>query len=1149
MSIEHKNIDKGNLHVPKGFEDANNSTVVRKNASGNLEWISETLIEGPPGPPGPAGTLPTFIVTDLASPDSVLNTLGLSSGKNIIANQEPAGTADLKTEYIYDLDGPSVNSPWVVSTTDGGTTRWIATGGRYTNQQLTRDNGDTLYPSADSIKLAGVESGAEVNPDVVPQAEAEAGTATTERIWTAERVKQSIEALSGAGSVIGPGSSVNGASTVFDGTTGNLIKENSKVTHDTTSGKVTQTQFNPVFVNSLEDNFNLAGCIDVSVVGNLGYVVSENGDTLTVVDFSENTTPIILGVLTHNDVIGSFTAVMDKPQAVEVVGNFAYIVSQTSTSLQIVDVSDPKNPKPLGSVVDATAFNAATALKVSGSFAFLTARDNNSFSIVDISDPENPFIVDTHQDNVRLSAVRGLDVVGNIIVIAGNGADTVAMYSFDPLNPLGSITLLGDITDAVNLDQPRFINITDTRAYLVCTGDSSLVILDITDPANITILGRTNDGILSPRKCLKLGDYVYVSSANNNSIVVVDIRDETTPVKVGSIVDAANLLSVRKFTIVGDKLFACARTGNRITRLDIGGHKFPAASIGSLQAESINVSQEVVVGRRLIVKDYIGVGKGGISTQGLIFSKGNSVSILPKNTVQVEDIPATIDNTTEYVLLDQITSPSVFTFAASANNKISSSNPATNFLALSSTGTIFNGSSIVDLIIDSLQIFSTGPGILFDLTGSGFGTIFNLLGRNIFHDFASLGTITSLPTSFKDVFFIDNSGGLKLRDLTFGANGIVYSNTIDSNSTFFDISNTTADSVTVTNNFLNTHPGETVFFIHSNLNSNARVIIRGNNSNFFLGKYFGSETGSVTTLADSATSPGVKTTVSAANHNALDGDIVVLSGFVTQTQYNTSFVASNIIPNVSFDVVEVFTATDTGTWTNNSLDETDRRIRVIDNVGQKDSAAIGQALLNIQETTTVLPIGSGTITAVADNGTGGSTITDVAHGLSEDDVLEITGTAQYNGTYIIFNVTTNTFDIAVPFIGSETGAWRQDNDVLIPVEGSNWFVGEATERFTVSTTGVLTYIGLETITTLIIYHATIQAGAGTDVLDCGLFINRVKRDSTISSTSVSVGDPQVCAGQDIFTIKTGDTLRFGIANQSDNSSPITDRCNIIVNKA
>lgn len=51
------------------------------------------------------------------------------------------------------------------------------------------------FSDAEQTKLAGIATGAEINPDVVPQAEAEAGTATTERIWTAERTRQAIEAL------------------------------------------------------------------------------------------------------------------------------------------------------------------------------------------------------------------------------------------------------------------------------------------------------------------------------------------------------------------------------------------------------------------------------------------------------------------------------------------------------------------------------------------------------------------------------------------------------------------------------------------------------------------------------------------------------------------------------------------------------------------------------------------------------------------------------------------------------------------------------------------------------------------------------------------------------------------------------------------
>ena len=55
------------------------------------------------------------------------------------------------------------------------------------------------FTAALETKLNGIQALAEVNPAVVPQAEAEAGIATTERIWTALRVKQAIAALETGG--------------------------------------------------------------------------------------------------------------------------------------------------------------------------------------------------------------------------------------------------------------------------------------------------------------------------------------------------------------------------------------------------------------------------------------------------------------------------------------------------------------------------------------------------------------------------------------------------------------------------------------------------------------------------------------------------------------------------------------------------------------------------------------------------------------------------------------------------------------------------------------------------------------------------------------------------------------------------------------
>lgn len=51
------------------------------------------------------------------------------------------------------------------------------------------------YTDTKDTKLAGIATGAEVNPPPISQADAEAGTATVEETFTAERVKQAIAAL------------------------------------------------------------------------------------------------------------------------------------------------------------------------------------------------------------------------------------------------------------------------------------------------------------------------------------------------------------------------------------------------------------------------------------------------------------------------------------------------------------------------------------------------------------------------------------------------------------------------------------------------------------------------------------------------------------------------------------------------------------------------------------------------------------------------------------------------------------------------------------------------------------------------------------------------------------------------------------------
>lgn len=75
---------------------------------------------------------------------------------------------------------------------------------------------------------------------------------------------------------------------------------------------------------------------------------------------------------------------------------------------------------------------------------------------------------------------------------------------------------------------------------------------------------------------------------------------------------------------------------------------------------------------------------------------------------------------------------------------------------------------------------------------------------------------------------------------------------------------------------------------------------------------------------------------------------------------------------------------------------------------------------------------SGNITAAAQSGGTKVTITSAAHGQPEGGTVTISGTTDYNGTFVISNVTENTFDIIDTWNVTRTGTWTAENVYYAP---------------------------------------------------------------------------------------------------------------------
>ncbi len=92
----------------------------------------------------------------------------------------------------------------------------------------------------------------------------------------------------------------------------------------------------------------------------------------------------------------------------------------------------------------------------------------------------------------------------------------------------------------------------------------------------------------------------------------------------------------------------------------------------------------------------------------------------------------------------------------------------------------------------------------------------------------------------------------------------------------------------------------------------------------------------------------------------------------------------------------------------------------------------GSAQLN----TTVASISTGSITVFADGGDSDTTVTSNGHGLSEDDIIQISGTTSYNGVFTINTVNVNDFIIETAFVADDaTGTWNETGQV----NGLHWY--------------------------------------------------------------------------------------------------------------
>ena len=335
----------------------------------------------------------------------------------------------------------------------------------------------------------------------------------------------------------------------------------------------------------------------VITIGDSTYVVvSSQEDGIEIIDISDPANPTSVGSLSddiHKGGCDSNEVCLDAANgnAVTTIDGtqYAIIAAPKDHGIEIIDISDPTNPTSVGRLGDDGTRLLAGAKEIgiytiSGStYAVVTSGNEDGIQIIDISDPTNPTPVGNLADNDgglgdtrELAGAKGIaiETINGVeyAIVTGNTDDGIEIIDIsDPTNP----TSVGSLSDDNNkngcdlnevcLDHVKGVRTTtiNDKTYAFASGqyDDGVEIIDISDPANPTSVGRVvdtgaNDNVCTVangERCLggvrqiavaevessngEGAHYMITAGRSDNGIDVFNISDPTSPTHLVSITD------------------------------------------------------------------------------------------------------------------------------------------------------------------------------------------------------------------------------------------------------------------------------------------------------------------------------------------------------------------------------------------------------------------------------------------------------------------------------------------------------------------------------------------------------------------------------------------------------------------------------------
>lgn len=172
----------------------------------------------------------------------------------------------------------------------------------------------------------------------------------------------------------------------------------------------------PTFTSSIYHKHNLNGAMDVDVVGDRAYVVTEN-DYITVIGVADPANMFVLGSLQKSTELNGAHAVVAS-------SSFAYVASRANNGIAVVDLSDSASLSIAGTLTSTSSLGSPEGVFRSGDLLYVANYASTGVTIVDVSTAASPVVEQSETSATTSNANR--------VVVSGTHACAMRLSSRMP---------------------------------------------------------------------------------------------------------------------------------------------------------------------------------------------------------------------------------------------------------------------------------------------------------------------------------------------------------------------------------------------------------------------------------------------------------------------------------------------------------------------------------------------------------------------------------------------------------------------------------------------------------------------------------------------------------------------------------------------